>query len=147
MRSSLHNTNDHAADIKRLEALRHHDRRPVLGRHRPGDSWAARSLLPAADRGVIADTGARMQRLGDSGIFESSDDEPLPERYRVTWRDRDRIELTHYELFCFPAQISDVDRHLFNESRHLHSRRFPGAHCLTVDGVDGVRFALWAPAQ
>ncbi|ATW28211.1 1,4-alpha-glucan branching protein GlgB [Candidatus Formimonas warabiya] len=41
--------------------------------------------------------------------------------------------------------ISDVDRFLFQQGRHFHIYRFLGAHPMMVDGVSGVRFALWAP--
>lgn len=41
--------------------------------------------------------------------------------------------------------LSDYDLYLFNEGRHWQSYRLLGAHVDEVDGVRGVRFALWAP--
>lgn len=41
--------------------------------------------------------------------------------------------------------LSQEDLYLFNEGSSFHSYRYMGAHLLSVDGVDGVRFAVWAP--
>ena len=44
-----------------------------------------------------------------------------------------------------PAALADFDLHLFGEGRHWHAQDFLGAHATRVDGVDGTRFAVWAP--
>ncbi|MDR3562247.1 MAG: 1,4-alpha-glucan branching protein GlgB [Negativicutes bacterium] len=41
--------------------------------------------------------------------------------------------------------ISEYDQYLFHEGRHFHSYQMMGAHLGQVDGVSGVRFAVWAP--
>ncbi|MFK7963892.1 MAG: 1,4-alpha-glucan branching protein GlgB [Burkholderiaceae bacterium] len=41
--------------------------------------------------------------------------------------------------------ISELDRHLFCEGRHYELYRLLGAHPITIDGVGGVRFVVWAP--
>jgi len=41
--------------------------------------------------------------------------------------------------------ISDHDVYLFNEGSHLRLYDHLGAHPATLDGVDGVHFAVWAP--
>ena len=40
----------------------------------------------------------------------------------------------------------EIDRHLFNEGRHWSLWRHLGAHRDRSDGVEGTRFAVWAPA-
>ena len=45
----------------------------------------------------------------------------------------------------FPATISDHDLHLFNAGRLLQAYRMLGANPMSIDGIDGVRFAVWAP--
>jgi 1,4-alpha-glucan branching enzyme len=42
--------------------------------------------------------------------------------------------------------LGELDLHLLNEGRHLHLQRALGAHPVTVDGVDGTAFSVWAPA-
>ncbi len=42
--------------------------------------------------------------------------------------------------------VGDLDRHLLAEGRHLALHEHLGAHLRTVDGDEGVAFAVWAPA-
>lgn len=44
------------------------------------------------------------------------------------------------------AFITDMDVHLFNEGSHLGLGGVLGAHPVTLDGAEGTRFAVWAPA-
>ena len=44
-----------------------------------------------------------------------------------------------------PAPLSEHDIYLFNEGTHRRLWDKLGAHLATVDGVDGVAFAVWAP--
>ncbi|HST45977.1 MAG TPA: 1,4-alpha-glucan branching protein GlgB [Luteimonas sp.] len=41
--------------------------------------------------------------------------------------------------------LGPLDLHLIAEGRHLRLGDTLGAHAVAVDGVDGVRFAVWAP--
>jgi 1,4-alpha-glucan branching enzyme len=43
------------------------------------------------------------------------------------------------------TDLTDFDLHLFGEGNHHHIYQKLGAHCVTVDGVQGTRFAVWAP--
>ena len=42
--------------------------------------------------------------------------------------------------------LSDADLYLFSRGEQEHAYRFMGANTRCVDGVDGVLFAVWAPA-
>lgn len=42
--------------------------------------------------------------------------------------------------------LTDYDVHLFREGRHLRIYEKLGSHCITLEGVDGVQFAVWAPS-
>jgi 1,4-alpha-glucan branching enzyme len=44
-----------------------------------------------------------------------------------------------------PAVLSDLDIHLFNEGTHYRLYDKLGAHPITLDGVQGTYFAVWAP--
>ncbi len=41
--------------------------------------------------------------------------------------------------------LSDYDLHLFSEGTHLRAWEKFGAHVMTIGGVTGVHFAVWAP--
>jgi len=43
------------------------------------------------------------------------------------------------------ADIGEQDLHLFNEGTHRRAYRQLGAHLTTLQGVEGVSFAVWAP--
>src|SRR5262249_42715920 len=47
--------------------------------------------------------------------------------------------------YAFPPQLSDFDLHLIGEGKHYDLYEKLGAHPTQVDGVPGVRFAVWAP--
>jgi 1,4-alpha-glucan branching enzyme len=44
-----------------------------------------------------------------------------------------------------PAELMDLDYHLFNEGTHTRIYEKLGAHLVTRDGVAGTQFAVWAP--
>src|SRR5947208_13765950 len=41
--------------------------------------------------------------------------------------------------------LCDMDLHLFNEGTHRRLWEKLGAHVRTMDGIEGVSFAVWAP--
>ncbi|MBH5318105.1 1,4-alpha-glucan branching protein GlgB [Paenibacillus sp. GSMTC-2017] len=41
--------------------------------------------------------------------------------------------------------LSEQDLYLFNQGSSYHSYRFMGAHPIVWEGIDGVRFTVWAP--
>jgi 1,4-alpha-glucan branching enzyme len=47
--------------------------------------------------------------------------------------------------YRFGTMLGDLDLHLLGEGRHWRSFDALGAHMVTVDGCDGVRFGVWAP--
>ncbi|MBC8122092.1 MAG: 1,4-alpha-glucan branching enzyme, partial [Gemmatimonadaceae bacterium] len=66
--------------------------------------------------------------------------------YRLRVRDGAGQEQVMDDPYSFrPGQISDLDIHLFTEGNHHRIYEKLGAHCLEVDGVRGVYFAVWAP--
>jgi 1,4-alpha-glucan branching enzyme len=133
-------------DIVRLNASRHHDPGIVLGKHSSKSTEFARSLVPGAKKVLLLDSREQMQRIKGSDVFEWQGPlDSIPDRFQITWWDSDNKEHTQYEPYCFPSQISDYDLHLFTEGKHRQAYRFLGAHCHSVDGIDGVLFATWAP--
>ena len=48
-------------------------------------------------------------------------------------------------VVCAIEILGDIDLHLFNEGRHFKLAEALGANVMTIDGVRGTRFAVWAP--
>src|SRR6266480_8101911 len=44
-----------------------------------------------------------------------------------------------------PSLFSDFDLYLFGQGKHYHLYEKMGTHPRTVNGVEGVNFAVWAP--
>ena len=120
----------------------------VLGPHDTPEGRVIRAFLPGAveGRGRYAAPTAPSFRAwspaSESGLFENLVAERAPYRLRIAWPDA--VQETE-DPYSFGLLLGDVDLHLFNEGRHFELARCLGAQRMTIDGVNGVRFAVWAP--
>lgn len=120
-------------------------------RDRNGDWWI-RAWLPGARAvSVVERNGESAAPLTDhngngyfSGRLPARDDRPAPSDYqlRIDWPDA--VQLTH-DPYAFDLLLNETDLWLHAEGTHERPYVFLGAHCVTVAGIDGVRFAIWAP--
>jgi 1,4-alpha-glucan branching enzyme len=145
------------ADIAALISATHREPRSVLGYHelpqKDGEpECVVRVLEPdAVSVGVYWEDETPEQarplvELHPSGVFEGTIDfrRPImPYRLRITYRNGS--EATKYDPYYFAPQITEFDLHLFGEGNHHTIYWKLGAHPVTRDGLDGTRFAVWAP--
>jgi 1,4-alpha-glucan branching enzyme len=138
-------------ELRRLLAGEHGDPHSILGAHpmgRGGKGIVVRAMHPAATSAdcVLEDGGSvPMQSLG-GGVFHAGlPDATFPIRYRVRFHFPDGGSWERGEPYRFAPTLGDVDLHLFNEGTHRRLWEKLGAHPMTMDGVDGVAFAVWAP--
>lgn len=135
------------AELQLLLDARHHDPFSLLGKHGVGDRERVRAFIPGAAWVRIAETGAVLERKGNTDLFEwHGKAGEVPDHYRFIWRDSHAAEHVAWDPYCFKTALPDYDLHLFGEGRHWHIYRLLGAHRKTVDGVTGVHFAVWAPS-
>jgi 1,4-alpha-glucan branching enzyme len=119
----------------------------VLGPHESEEGHVVRAFLPGA-RGVDVLARADRAPLGrlaahdDSGLFEGPVGRADPYLLRIEWPGA--VQETE-DPYAFGLLLGDIDLHLFNEGRHFGLGETFGAQAMTVDGVPGVRFAVWAP--
>jgi 1,4-alpha-glucan branching enzyme len=124
----------------------------VLGPHatgadRPG--VVVRTMQPHAARVEVVEVAGgaahTMERLHPEGLFELF----LPGRTLFAYRLRMTDVKGHtWELddpYRFPKVVTDFDMHLFGEGTHYRTYEKMGAHVMTLEGVKGVHFAVWAP--
>lgn len=76
------------------------------------------------------------------GLFVGRIDSTEPYRLRISWPGG--VQETE-DPYSFGSLLGDLDLHLFNEGRHFELASHLGANVVTIDGVTGVRFAVWAP--
>ena len=136
-----------STSMERLMEARHHDPFELLGRHPLGpDEVVVRALLPHTAKVSIAEAELEMTRLGESDLFEWRGPARLvPARYRLLTIAGDGTEDERFDPYCFPPVLPDEDLNRFNAGLHTSAYRFMGSHHVAVDGVAGVRFAVWAP--
>jgi 1,4-alpha-glucan branching enzyme len=133
-------------DLQRIVQARHHDPFMVLGRHpaRGGDVF--RAMLPQAETVRLGEDGPELHRIAGTDLFECTLAHPeVPQHYRLYWTDKAGQPRSHIDPYTFAPQLADFDLYLFGEGRHWHIYRILGAHPVTVDGIDGILFATWAP--
>jgi 1,4-alpha-glucan branching enzyme len=126
---------------------RHGDPFKVLGPRETPGGRVIRTFLPGAqgveilrrsDRVVI---GTLAPQEPD-GFFEGAVADRAPYLLRIRWP---AAEQETEDPYSFEPFLGDVDLHLFNEGRHFELAKVFGANAITVDGVDGVGFSVWAP--
>ena len=111
---------------------------------------AIRAFRPLDAAVFVLDTtsGERtpMQRVDAAGFFEAVfEDRAEPFSYRLIAADPAGAEHELEDPYRFPALLTDYDLYLFGEGNLFYSYEKLGAHFVTIDGVRGVNFALWAP--
>ena len=123
-----------------------------LGMHaeEEGKGLVVRAFIPGADGvEVIEASGgkriSKMRRLRKEGFFVShikGRDGRFPYRLRVQFGED---FIGGRDPYSFPPVFGEMDAHLIAEGTHLESYRKLGAHPITLDGAEGVYFAVWAP--
>jgi 1,4-alpha-glucan branching enzyme len=140
---SIHTGAPDPGTIEAIVQARHGDPFAVLGLH----GTAVRAMLPGATAvDVVArDTGfvlGQLQRVHSDGFWSGLVTEAVPYRLRITEGGR---SFETEDPYSFPPILGDIDIYLLGEGRHRDFAHAMGAHATTMDGVAGVRFAVWAP--
>jgi 1,4-alpha-glucan branching enzyme len=125
----------------------------VLGQHRVSlvRGWVhvVRAFVPwAQELTVVPENGddpVTADRVHPDGFFEAVF--PDGERFGYRLRAGDGNGNLHEfrDPFSFPSSVGELDLYLLGEGTDLRMYRKLGAHPATMAGVDGVRFAVWAP--
>ncbi len=84
-----------------------------------------------------------MSSINESGVFTLELKKTISYKYRYTNYEGESWE--NYDPYCFEPTISELDMYLFGQGTHYEIYNKLGAHPLTIDGVEGVAFAVWAP--
>ena len=66
-------------------------------------------------------------------------------RYLLRVSDQRGGQSTQHDPYAFPPLMSDYDLYLLGEGRHWNSYQKLGAQLRSVEGIEGVNFAVWAP--
>lgn len=130
--------------LERLLSARHHDPFAILGLHPAPEGWALRVFRPGATSVslMLDDTQVKLTKIDAGGLFEWRGKLAPPRPWRLAIKEgKNRFEIT--DPYAFGPLLSDQEMYLFNEGKLLEAWRSLGGHSMQVDGVDGVRFAIW----
>ena len=137
--------------VESLFLATHSDVFAYLGRHRlaEGDE-VVRVLIPGA---VSVDIVNRRsgelivpsEKIDERGFFVAVLPDDAPD-YALSIRYTEDTEpVIEEDPYHFSSALQDMDSWLLAEGKHLRPYETLGAHFAELDGVKGVRFAVWAP--
>jgi 1,4-alpha-glucan branching enzyme len=136
--------------IKAVVAGRHGDPFSVLGPHaQPDGSVGISTFAPDADTVEVIDAASgsivvALEQIHADGFFFATTDRHLPRGYRLRKR-RGPHTWETADPYAFGSTLGDLDIYLLGEGTHLRAYDRLGAHVTSIDSVEGVSFAVWAP--
>ncbi len=134
-----------------LLAGRHNAPHNILGLHDFGDGQVFTVFRPCAQKVFVSDLSGNhkieLYEVGEEsgffGIYVSGKDYKAPYKVYIQYSENDIVECV--DPYSFKPQISDMDLYLFAEGKWYEIYEKMGAHPMTIDGVEGTYFAVWAP--
>ena len=139
--------------IEQIVGNQHQDPFSVLGPHAISQNgstvWAVRAYLPKAEAVWVVCPGERkeypMESVHHPHFFECTIETQELANYqlRVQQGEHERVI---YDPYAFRSpKLTDTDIQLFSEGNHHRIYEKLGSHPATIEGVEGVYFAVWAP--
>jgi len=139
-----------ANNIQAIVRGRHGNPFAILGMHQDGGGWLRVNVFaPSAGRvWLIAKADGsevcELERIHQEGFFSADLGQREPFDYRLRFSAGD-AEWTEDDTYAFPPLLGEMDEYLLGEGRHLELYNRLGSHPMTLEGVEGVGFAVWAP--
>lgn len=140
-------------DMIRLVEARHYNAYGVLGKLADekgsgNGGGRVRAFNPhAKSMQVLVDGEAvPMTQVHPHGIFEAAF-ETLPAHYQLQVEERDAEARIYEDPYAdtYHIRIPEPDLYLIGEGTHYRTYDYMGAHVQEINGISGVRFAVWAP--
>ncbi|MDP2633143.1 MULTISPECIES: 1,4-alpha-glucan branching protein GlgB [unclassified Pseudoalteromonas] len=105
-----------------------------------------RCFLPAAKSVSVKSKGTviNCSRYMDSDLFIAHLNSVLSDDYELVIKYSD-CTVSQRDIYNFPSALDTHAMYLFNEGTLEHAYRHLGAHFITLNDTDGVRFSVWAP--
>ena len=127
----------------------HNNPHHILGMHECIDDLYINAYLPGAKvvNAIEVSTRKKYTLVSERvpGFFSVVIKDKKPFEYKLNVRFDTGDEVTYFDPYVFEPVIDPIDISLFNEGKHYSIYEKMGAHPMTVDGVEGVLFAVWAP--
>ncbi len=125
------------------------DPQALLGGHAGKDGFLVQAFRPdAVDMWVSIDGKDKkypMEKVDEAGFFAALLPNKKKAGYTLTVENLQGKKQEYRDAYAYGSQLdpADVKKFLAGTSRDAY--RFMGSHVMTVDGTQGVHFAVWAP--
>ncbi|MEQ9812169.1 MAG: 1,4-alpha-glucan branching protein GlgB [Azospirillaceae bacterium] len=137
--------------VKAIAGGRHSDPFGFLGPHTTPGGLVIRCFLPRAEAVAVVDAASgaalgALDRVAGTDLFHgrlAGRTAPFAYRLRVS---RDGGSHDIEDPYRFGTVLGDLDAYLFGEGTWRRAYERMGAHPMTLDGVEGTGFVVWAPA-
>jgi len=124
----------------------HHDPFSVLGNQTANYNDFILFYSPGTEQLSLTENHFPTFRLADSDFFACSEHiKELGEHYLITRTNTNNEVSSYHDPYSFKPQLDDFDLDLFAAGKHLHVYKILGAHPKTINGINGILFATWAP--
>ncbi len=148
-------------EIDQIVLAAHSDPFHILGAHlieseeKEGEETHSlvtiRAFLPDAVAAWVLPEGepsipVPMQKIREEGFYESQ----FPQKsqifsYKLQKQTTEGDIYQFHDPYCFWPVLTDFDLHLIGEGSHYKKYDKLGAHLMSLNGIEGVFFAVWAP--
>lgn len=137
---------DYDSQVTALAAGRFKDPFSFLGTHSTQSGIEIRVYLPAALQVelLIGDQTITALRYKQSDLF-IAELSSMPSSIYQCQVSYESNNITFYDEYSFSSTLDEQAMYLFNEGSLEHAYAHLGAQFMTQQGVDGVRFCVWAP--
>jgi 1,4-alpha-glucan branching enzyme len=143
-------------DISLLMSAQHPDPFAVLGLHQHEGLWWMSCFLPGAHAVQLQrEDGAltELSRCAESAVFSAAVADVADEAEVFPYRLQVHYHASHEgqppvlldDAYAYLQLLGEMDAWLLAEGTHLRPYECLGAHPMRLQGVHGVRFAVWAP--
>ena len=134
------------SDLDKIARATHHDPFSILGNQTIHHGAFILLYSPNTQQLSLTEKNIPAIRFTDSDFFCCTESlKNIGEHYLVTKIDSKNNVISYHDPYSFKPQLDDYDLNLFSAGKHQHIYRILGSHPKTVDGIEGVLFATWAP--
>ncbi|WP_298966869.1 1,4-alpha-glucan branching protein GlgB [uncultured Methylobacterium sp.] len=138
----------HPDAIEAVMAANHGDPFAILGPHEvaPGQ-WEVRAVLPEARAAsvLVGEQRHDMVRRHPGGFFVGAFASDRRPDYRIAIEGWDNAERTRRDPYEFGTTLDPEEIRLLRDVGNDAVQRVLGGQAVTIGGVSGFRFAVWAP--
>lgn len=121
----------------------------ILGPHVSGKSALFQTFQPGAQAVSLVllpeNKRHKMEMVDEAGYFACVVSGKVPESYVYEVKDQEGEVRTVKDAYRYHVGLSEKDIDKFNAGIHYSVYEKLGAHPMTVEGVSGTFFAVWAP--